>query len=69
MSLPTVELQAPKGEYRVVSVDTFSDEDYVEGDYDTLAEALEVVEKEGGVMNKTHCYDDRGVHLGEGGSY
>lgn len=68
MGLPTVELKAPKGKFRVIGVDTFSHEDWVYGDYDTLAEALEVVSDKGGVMNKTHCYNDQGAHLGQGGT-
>ena len=66
--MPTVELKAPKGKFRVVGVDTFFHEDWVYGDYDTIEEALQVVKDKGGTMNKTHAYDDQGNHLGQAGT-
>ncbi|HCM43666.1 TPA: hypothetical protein DIS55_01800 [Candidatus Kaiserbacteria bacterium] len=62
---------APKGKFRVVSVDTFDGTDGVDGDFDTLglAEAYIARATEGQEMLKMHIYDDKGDHVGEGGSY
>lgn len=65
-------LKAPPGKFRVIAVDTFTrdeDNDWVVGDYDTRDEALTVTRTEGGEMLKTHCYDDQGTHLAEGGTF
>ncbi len=67
--MPNVKLQAPKGKYRVVGVDTFDGDDWVQGDFDTLENARTVAEKKGGIMTKMHIYDDSGTHRGEAGIF
>ena len=62
-------LIAPKGQFRVVGVDTFSNEDWVCGDYDTEQEAIAVANEKGGTMLKTHVYDDKGKHLHDAGTF
>lgn len=64
-----VELQAPKGKFRVVGVDTFDGTDWVEGDFKTKQEAFDVANQKGGEMLKTHVYDDKGNHLHEAGRF
>lgn len=67
----TVELRAPAGKFRVVAVDTFEGEDWVEDDFPTLIEAishaLETVKGE--EMLKVYIYDDQGVHRGDYGDF
>lgn len=60
---------APKGKFRVVGVDTFDGGDWVEGDCDTLEEAIELANKTGGTMLKTHVYDDKGKSLYHAGTF
>ena len=63
------ELKAPAGKFRVVGVDTFDGDDWVQGDFDTQEEALNVANEKGGTMTKMHVYDDKGRHLGEAGTF
>lgn len=50
--------------FKVVGVDTFSHEDWVEGYFDTKEEALAVAKSKGGVMNKMYVYDKDGKRVG-----
>lgn len=63
------ELKAPKGKCRVVGVDTFSNEDWVEGDYDSQEQAKEVAVEKGGTMTKMYVYDHDGKLWYEAGTY
>jgi len=65
------ERKAPQGKFRVIWVDTFDHEDGLEGDYDSLDSAKDIVDtKTKGVqMLKMHVYDDTGAHRYEGGSF
>jgi len=65
----STELQAPIGKFRVVGVDTFDGGDWVQGDFDTPEEALDVAKEKGGTMTKMHVYNDRGEHIGETGTF
>jgi len=60
---------APKGKFRVIGVDTFDGGDWVQGDFDTLEEALKVARSKGGEMTKMHVYDDKGKHQGQAGTF
>jgi hypothetical protein len=51
--MPTVELKAPPGQFRVVAVDTFDGTDWVHGDFATAEEALRAARSKGGEMLKT----------------
>lgn len=62
-------LKAPPGMFRVVGVDTFDRTDWIEGDFDTLREALARAQFVGGEMLKTHVYDDQGRHVGGAGRF
>lgn len=53
----------------VISVDTFSHDDYFEDYFNTNKEAIKHTESTGGVMLKKHAYDRDGVHIGEGGTF
>lgn len=66
-----VPFKAPDGEFRVIGVDTFDNDDWHEGDFDSLQLALDHVAErtEGQEMLKMHIYDDQGNHVGEGGSF
>lgn len=63
------EHKAPKGKTRVVGVDTFSHEDWLEGDFDTVEEAKKHAASRGGTMLKMHVYDDTGKHLFDAGTF
>lgn len=67
--MEALELKAPKGKYRVIGVDTFSNEDWIYGDYDSLKEARELAEKKGGNMLKTYVYNSNGTCLFGFGTY
>lgn len=62
-------LKAPPGKYRVIGVDTFDGTDWIEGDFDTEAEALKCAKKTGGEMLKAHVYDDKGTHIFDAGTF
>ncbi len=64
-----IELKAPKGKFRVVGVDTFSSEDWIIGDFDTMPMAIKTADGKGGEMLKTHVYDDNGKHIHEAGIF
>jgi len=63
--------RAPPGKFRVIGVDTFDGGDWVDGDYDTLEEAIKKADEKGknASMLKLHVYDDTGEHLHEAGSF
>lgn len=60
---------APKGQFRVIGVDTFDGGDWVEADFNTRSEALQHAATRGGEMLKMHVYDDEGRHIGEAGNF
>lgn len=64
-----LELKAPKGKFRVIGVDTFSHEDWIQGDYNSKTEAISVADEKGGTMLKMHVYDDKGKHLHDAGIF
>jgi len=70
MSFVRTTLQAPVGKFRVVGVDTFDRDgsDWVQGDFDTLVEALKVAADNAGTMTKMHVYDDQGRHIDDFGT-
>jgi hypothetical protein len=69
--MPSTELKAPKDKFRLVLVDTFDNEDWCGGDFNTLDLAKKNAgeETEGKQMLKAHIYDDQGCHVGEDGSF
>lgn len=62
-------LKAPKNKFRVIGVDTFSNEDWEEGVFDKVDEAKQVAKEKGGIMTKTYVYDDKGNCLYDAGTY
>jgi hypothetical protein len=60
---------APPGKFRVIGVDTFDAGDWVQGDFDTLEEAMKCAREKGGSMCKMHVYDDKGEHQGQAGTF
>lgn len=68
LNTPVRPFNASPGMFKVVGVDTFSNEDWVYAEWPTLEEAIECAEHHGGTMNKTHVYDDNGQHLFDAGS-
>lgn len=63
------QLKAPEGKFRVVGVDTFSHDDWVQGDFDTKEKALECARYKSGTMLKMYVYDDKGKYIDGHGSY
>lgn len=63
------DFKAPKGKFRVVGVDTFSHEDWVYGDYDSLQEAKDFAKEKGGNMNMVYVYDDKGEYKFHAGTF
>lgn len=60
---------APKGKYRVVTVDTFDATDGVQGDYATLHEANKEAKDNSGTMLKAYVYDETGKCVAGYGSF
>jgi hypothetical protein len=63
--------KAPKGKYRVIGVDMFSNEDYLIGDYSTKLKALRVViekrvksQSQGTLPDRYYAYNDKGEYIG-----
>lgn len=55
--------------YRVIGVDTFSNEDWVNGDYDNLKEAKQVCDEKGATMLIYYVYDKNGKYIYHNGTY
>lgn len=60
---------APKGQFRIIGVDTFDGGDWHEGDFPSKDAALKHAKNRGGQMLKMHVYDDQGRHIGDAGSF
>jgi hypothetical protein len=63
--------KAPRGKYRVIGVDMFSNEDYLVGDYKNIIEAMGVLvqknqdaQKQGTLPDRYYAYDDKGRYIG-----
>lgn len=63
------ERTAPKGKYRVIGVDTFSNEDWVYEDFKSKLEAIKFANSKGGNMNMVYVYDDKGNYVHHAGTY
>ena len=61
-------LQALKGQYRVIGVDTFEaiDADYIIGDFHKKKEAIIAAKAHAGQMNPVYIYDDKGKEISGG---
>lgn len=57
------------GNYRVIGVDTFAHEDWVQGDFETKEEAIAVARAKGGQMTKMHVYGPDGQHVFDAGTF
>ena len=66
---------APKGMYRILGIDKFANEHWIDGDYPTLEEALERArtqsqeaasdgDTKGSIATVWYVYDDRGTYCG-----
>lgn len=67
----TFSRKAPAGKFRVIGVDTFDGDDWVEGDFDTvnLARAHAAKKTAGEQMLKMHIYNDQGIHVAAAGTF
>jgi len=67
----TFSRKAPKGKYRIIGVDTFDGDDWLEKDCDTLTEAQKhIIEKvKGQQMLKMYIYDDTGKYISNAGTF
>jgi len=63
------ELKAPKGKFRVVSVDTFDGSDLNHGDEKTLEKAIEIARQHSGEMLKAYVYNDKAECVWSGGRF
>lgn len=61
--------KAPTGKFRVIGVDTFDGGDWLQGDCDTLDQAIALAKTKGGEMTKMHVYDDCGNHKFDAGTF
>lgn len=62
-------LQAAKGKFKLVGVDTFDNTNWTVGEYDKLEDAAKEADKQGGDMLKMHVYDDEGKHRHDAGTF
>lgn len=60
---------APKGKFRVITVDTFRKIDWVHRECNTQQEAIEVAKERGGKILINHVYDDKGNHIFDSGTF
>ena len=60
---------AAKGQFRMIGVDTFDGGDWLVGDFETNEAALACARLKGAEMTVMHVYDDRGLHVGNAGSF
>ena len=67
----TFSRKAPTGKFRVIGVDTFDGDDWIEDDFDTieLARAHAAEKTAGKQMLKMHIYNDMGDHVGAAGTF
>ena len=63
--------KAPDGKFRVVGVDTFDGQDWVQGDFGSLDLAEKAADQfvENQQMLKMHVYDDQGKHHYQTGKF
>jgi hypothetical protein len=62
-------LKAPKGKYRVISVDTFDGGDCNHGDFRKQEDAIKEAKEHSGTMQKSYVYDDKGQCVWSGGTF
>lgn len=57
--------------FRAIGVDTFSNDEWISGEFETLEEAIKHAEKqaEGKCMLKMHVYNAQGEHLFDSGTF
>ena len=63
------DLKAPKGKYRVVSVDTFDGGDCILLTTKFKQKALDLARSEGGTMCIVYVYDDKGRQIDRSGTF
>jgi hypothetical protein len=63
------QLKAPKGKFRVISVDTFDGGDCCHGEKNNLNDAIKLAQQHCGTMLKAYVYDDKGRQVWSGGSF
>ncbi len=63
--------QASPGKFKVIGLDTFSHEDWIEGEYDTKEEAIKKAKSitKGNDMTLARVYDDKENQLFQCGKY
>ena len=63
--------KAPKGKFRLVTVDTFDGTDEHNGDFDTLEDAQDAAKRKtkGQQMCMAHIYNDKGHRVGDRGTF
>lgn len=71
MATSREERTAPVGKFRVIGVDTFDGDDWIEGDFESLDKARAHVKErtKGKQMLKMHIYNDQGKHAGKAGVF
>ena len=61
--------KAAPGKFRVIGVDTFSNTEWMQGDYETEEEAIDVADEKGGSMTMMYVYDDTGRRTHSAGQF
>ena len=61
--------KAHKGKFRVIGVDTFSGDDWLYGDLDTMEAAIKAAEVSQAAMCKMYVYDDQGRCIYSAGTF
>lgn len=64
-----VTFAAPEGKFRIIGYDSFDNDDWHDGDHDTLEAALKVARDKGGEMTIMHVYNDQGKHMSSAGTF
>ena len=72
-----IESKAPKGKFRVIAEDTFDNsgwsegefDEWIIGDFDSLAEAEPIAQSKAGLMLKTYIFDESGNLIKQFGKF
>ncbi len=64
-----VSFKPKSGNFRVIGVDTYANEDWVYGDFETKEEAIALAKSKAAPMLKTYVYNKTGSYVFDSGSY
>jgi hypothetical protein len=67
--IDTIPRIAPADRFRLIGIDTFDNQDWLEGDFADQAEAMKLADEKGGTMLLMEVYDDQGKIIHKTGTF